>query len=94
MFSDKTKPMLLWSLYAGTAKQKHMCGELVDRFSANSGSLNTNAVFALIDLWNFLIRINNIRAFTHFKIVVLQYTSIIYGAMGNRNIKSFGEIDF
>ena len=61
--------MLLWSLYAGTAKQKHMCGELVDRFSANSGSLNTNAVFALIDLWNFLIRINNIRAFTHFKIV-------------------------
>ena len=62
--------MLLWSLYAETAKQKHMCGELVDRFSANSGSLNTYAVFALIDLWNFLIRINNIRASTHFRIVL------------------------
>ena len=56
--------MLLWSLYAGTAKQKHMCGELVDRFSANSGSLNTDAVFALIDLCNFLIRINNKRVST------------------------------
>ena len=63
--------MLLWSLYTGTAKQKHMCGELVDRFSSNSGSLNTDAVFALIDLWNFLIRINNKRAFTHFKIVLI-----------------------
>jgi hypothetical protein len=61
--------MLLWSLYAGTAKQKHMCGELVDRFSANSGSLSTDAVLALIDLWNFLIRISNIRAFIQFKIV-------------------------
>jgi len=58
--------MLLWALYAGTAKQKHICGELVDRFSVKSGSLNTDAVFALIDLSNFLIRINNIRAFTHF----------------------------
>jgi hypothetical protein len=63
--------MLLWSLYAGTAKQKHMCGELVDRFSVNSGSLNTDAVLALIDLWHFLIRISNIRAFIHFKIVTI-----------------------
>ena len=42
--------MLLWSLYAGTAKQKHICGELVERISANSGSLNTDAVLALNDL--------------------------------------------
>ena len=52
-------PMLLWSLYAGTAKQKHMCGELVDRFSANSGSLNTDAVFAIIDLLTFEISDSN-----------------------------------
>jgi hypothetical protein len=44
---------LLWALYAGNAKQEHICGELVDRFSANSGSLNTDAVFALIDLLEF-----------------------------------------
>ena len=51
--------MLLWSLYARTAKQKHMCGELVDRFSANSGSLNTDAVFAIIDLLTFEIADSN-----------------------------------
>ena len=51
MFSDKA--IIVMGLNAGNAKQEHICGELVDRFSANSGSLNTDAVFALIDLLEF-----------------------------------------
>jgi hypothetical protein len=50
--------MLLWSLYAGTAKQKHMCGELVDRFSVNSGSLNIDAVLSYINRY-YAIRRGN-----------------------------------
>ena len=42
--------ILLAALYALTAKQEHICRELVDRFTATSGSLNTDVAFALIDL--------------------------------------------
>jgi hypothetical protein len=47
-------------------------------------------------IFEWIIVAKTIRMFS-FKVInaeVLQYTSIIYGAMGNRNIKSFGEIDF
>ena len=50
MLLMQKKTILLAALYAVTAKQEHICRELVDRFSATSGSLNADVAFALIDL--------------------------------------------